>query len=396
MKIGLVVGEFPKLSETFVLQQITGLIDLGHDVTVFALRNTGESVQHRAVTEYRLRERARYLEVRGWRDVLRGFRRGARAVLAHPSALRYPTALKQRVVHGAQGRFDVLYCHFGHVAEHARQLREVGLFSGPLVAVFHGYDVTVWPSEVKGDALAPLFRDAALLLPISRFWRDKLLQMGADPGKVEVRRMGVDTRALQFRPRSWESTQPVQLVSVGRLVEKKGIAFAVRAVARAQRMLDCEIHYHIVGDGPLREQLAGVARAEGIAKQVTFHGARRSDEVAALLEPMHILLAPSVTAENGDMEGIPVVLMEAMAQGLPVLSTEHSGIPELIQHGHSGYLVTERDADALAEALVSMVRNPAEWLRLTTNARSTIETEFDTQRLTRELAERFSKLSVAR
>jgi colanic acid/amylovoran biosynthesis glycosyltransferase len=133
-----------------------------------------------------------------------------------------------------------------------------------------------------------------------------------------------------------------------------------------------------------------------VEQQVTFHGAKPSHEVLALLEGMHILMAPSVTAQSGDMEGIPVVLMEGMAQGLPVVSTVHSGIPELVRNGETGYLVPERDVDALANALVSLVRAPGDWPRLTANARALIEREFDTRRLTQQLADLFSTLGAAR
>ena len=100
-----------------------------------------------------------------------------------------------------------------------------------------------------------------------------------------------------------------------------------------------------------------------------------------LLADAELLMAPSVTAANGDKEGIPMVLMEAMAQGLPVLSTLHSGIPELVQNGESGALVPERDADALASALADLLRRPERWPLLLGNARKTVEAEFDSARL---------------
>jgi len=381
----VVLGEFPKLSETFVIEQITGLLERGHDVRIFAFRRSGEALAQAAISRHALLERTSYLTPAGLREKLAGVPAALGFAVTHPRSLRYPRALALRAAHGARGSFDVIYCHFGHVADEARRLRAAGLFSGPLVAVFHGFDVSVWPGFKQGYTYAPLFREARRLLPISEYWRDRLVAMGAEPAKVEVLRMGVDCGALKFRTRSIAEAEPLQLVSIGRLVEKKGTAYAIRAIARAQRTLDRPLHYHIVGDGPLRDELVALARSENIERCVTFHGPRRFDEIVALLEGMHVLLAPSVTAANKDMEGIPMVLMEAMAQGLPVISTFHSGIPELVNHGETGYLVAERDSDALAAAIVSLARTPEDWPRLTRNARNEVERDFNAARLGEQL-----------
>jgi colanic acid/amylovoran biosynthesis glycosyltransferase len=246
---------------------------------------------------------------------------------------------------------------------------------------------------VKGaHTYAPLFREAERLLPISEHWKRRLLELGAPPEKIEVRHMGVDTEALGYRPRSLPVGRAPRVISVGRFVEKKGFDYGLRAVARAERLLGSSLEYHLVGDGPLRPELQRLAQAEGLAERVTFHGAKSSDEIIALLADAELLMAPSVTAANGDKEGIPMVLMEAMAQGVLVLSTLHSGIPELVQNGESGRLVPERDADALASALADLLRTPEQWPRLLTNARKTVEADFDSTRLALGLERSFAEI----
>jgi len=172
------------------------------------------------------------------------------------------------------------------------------------------------------------------------------------------------------------------------LVEKKGIEIALRAVAQAAtRGLDVE--YRIVGDGPLRAPLEKLTDELGIRQRVVFDGWRGHDEVADRLRRAHVMLAPSVTSEDGDQEGIPVVLMEAMAAGLLVLSTLHSGIPELVPHP---YLVVERDVDALAARLEWLVRHPARWPAIGDELRAKVLADFNLDRLNDQLVELLESL----
>lgn len=392
MRIAFVTGSFPKLSETFVLDQVTGLIDLGHDVRIFAFEKPSESLQHGAVARYGLLERTTLLENR--RDGV-AFRALA-SLSTLPTwlgAIRYRDALATRFAFGSQGAFDVIYCHFGHVAERARRLRRAGFFTGPLVAVFHAYDLSVYLRERGRDAYRELFREAERLLPITEYWRDELLRLGADARKVEVRRMGVDLGGYPFRARALEPETPLELVSVGRLVEKKGFGVAIEALSRIRTALARPFVYHVIGDGPLRSELEELVRRYDLERAVVFHGEKARDDVARLVEGMHVLLAPSVTAKNGDMEGLPMVLLEAMARGLPVVASRHSGIPELIQHDVTGWLVQERDPDALGKAILNVAAHPERWTDVGQAARRTVEARHDLERLTRELATLFEGLA---
>ena len=394
MRIAFVTGAFPKISETFVIGQIVDLLELGHDVRIFAFEDPRESKQHPTILEHGLLERTRYLgyeRAQVWSGIPSALKQGGFGL----SAFRNRDALAYRLAHGTQGDFDVIYCHFGHIAERARQLVEAGFFRGPLVAVFHAADLCVVPLSQSKEGYAPLFRDAARLLPISRHWRDRLIALGADPEKILVRHMGVDCRNVPFQRRTSLENEVIRVLSVGRLVEKKGFEYGIRAVAKAARLLGRALEYDIVGDGPLGPELERLAGELELQGNVHFHGSRSNDEVASLLDGAGILLAPSVTAADGDCEGIPVVLMEAMARGLPVISTRHSGIPELVEHEQSGLLVAERDDDALAAAIAALVRDPERSQRFAESARARVEAEFDSPRLARELEKLFAELATA-
>ncbi len=178
----------------------------------------------------------------------------------------------------------------------------------------------------------------------------------------------------------------MRLLSVARMVEKKGLRYAIDAVARLAKDGHA-VQYRIIGDGPLLPALRQHIADANVGETITLLGSQPHREVMRELSEAHVLLAPSVTAENGDKEGIPVSIMEAMAQGLVVVSTEHSGIPELVEHGVSGHLVPERDVDALTAQLRALVARPESWAALGAAARAKVERDFNQQMLDDDLEE---------
>ena len=148
----------------------------------------------------------------------------------------------------------------------------------------------------------------------------------------------------------------------------------------------------IAGDGPLRNDLERMVTDLGLGAEVHLAGPKTRDEVLTLLGEAHLLVAPSVTAASGETEGIPNVLKEAMATGIPAIGTWHSGIPELVTDGVSGLLVPERDVDALAEALVTLVDHPGRWPAMGLAGRQRVEAEFDSDKLNKDLVELYEQL----
>jgi colanic acid/amylovoran biosynthesis glycosyltransferase len=282
------------------------------------------------------------------------------------------------------GEFDVLLAHFGPNGLRASWYRDAGLIKGPLVTVFHGYDLTVFLRNREDSVYDPLFKTGELFLPISGFWRDRLQLLGCPPSKIKVHHVGIDCDYFSFKPRTREVDKPTILISVARLVEKKGIEIALHAFARLVD-LGLNVQYRIIGDGPLLESLEQFVSKKGLGQYVKFLGARMSGEVVVELNRAHVFLAPSVTSQTGDMEGIPTVLMEAMAVGMPVVSTLHSGIPELVEDGISGKLVKERDVVGLVQALKELVADVEHWPTLGANGRKKVLQEFNIKSLNEQL-----------
>ena len=406
LHVACFVYEFPALSETFVLNQLTGLLDAGHELTVFAERRRPGEGEHADVARYGLAERTVYLDlpddragraVRAVPILLRQLARRPRAALAALDVSRWgDNARSLRLLYwleriGGTRRFDVVHCHFGINGRTAAQLRELGALRGPLVTTFHGVDVSAVLHDRRGY-YDHLFRVGDAFLAISERWRRSLAAAGCDPARLAVHRMGVDLRRFPFAPAVPRPGEALRVLGVGRLVEKKGFADGLDAVAGLARD-GVPFRYDIVGDGPLRVALAERARGLGIADRVTFHGWLGQDAVSRLMRVSHVLLAPSVTDSAGDQEGIPVTLMEAMACGLPVVSTRHSGIPELVEDGRSGRLVEEHDVAALTAALARVAQDAADLRRMAENARARIASAFDVAVLNRDLVARFESLS---
>jgi colanic acid/amylovoran biosynthesis glycosyltransferase len=395
------VDPFPALSETFILNQITGLLDRGFDVRILAARSA-QPFAHADVTRHRLLERARW-----WSPIPRGrlaraagglgrlVRGGAPALRALDRARYGHRAARLELLYWASDlgdgyESDIVYAHFGWNGLVAAMLADLGLLRGRLVTAFHGADLS-WQVQASGpEHYQLLFERGELFLPVSEHWKAKLVALGADPARVAVHRMGIDCGRFAFRERRHEGG-PARLITISRLVEKKGVEFGLRAVAAlAGRGLD--VRYDVVGDGPLRASLTALAASLGVAERVTFHGWLEHEAVRDLLDRSHLALAPSVTAADGDQEGIPVSLMEAMALGLPVVTTRHSGIPELVEDGLSGVLVEERDVEGLAGALATLVARPELWPRMGRAGRERVAERHDIGRLNDRLADRFTAL----
>jgi colanic acid/amylovoran biosynthesis glycosyltransferase len=276
-------------------------------------------------------------------------------------------------------------------------LRALGLLDLPIVTTFHGYDLSAAITSGRSGRYAQLFRHGILSLPISEYWAERLRGLGCPADRIVVHHMGIDPERLAFRARSASDNGPVRLISVGRLIEKKGHRFTIQALAALrQRNPGLAFTLDIVGEGPEAADLKAEVARLGVADRVTFHGGLPHDRTLALLDAASIFVLPSVTAASGDMEGIPVSIMEAMAQGLVVVSTFHSGIAELVEDGKSGVLVPERDVPALADAIERILQHPDAWPEYARAGRRKVEAEFDRGKLNAALLEHYRSVATTR
>ncbi len=357
MKLAFFLPRYPVLSETFVSRQIKAMHERGHSVTVLTghydkalpgpLPDAIPIRLFRSSSKYRALRRALAITLKF------PFSKNKMAMLrvcTHAlQDLRYTSILDVVATSEVADRFDYIICHFGPAGVRAMCLRKTGLIRGKIVTIFHGFDISRY-TEIKKyrTSYAELLRTTELQMPISQLWEQRLLEWGADREKVSVVHIGVDVATLKHQRRE-RSRGPLKVVSVARLVEKKGVEYAIEGIHKAGRAID----YRIVGDGPLRVDLEGLS--DRLEVSASFLGSRPHGEALELIRSADVFLLPSVVSKDGDMEGIPVALMEAMASGVIVVATRHSGIPELIEHGKNGFLVDERDSDGIAKVLTHII-----------------------------------------
>ncbi|MEJ5071360.1 colanic acid biosynthesis glycosyltransferase WcaL [Enterobacter ludwigii] len=400
MKVGFFLLKFPLSSETFVLNQIVAFIEMGYDVEIVALLKGDMTHTHEAYTRYGLAQKTRWLQDEPasklaklrYRAIntLKGLHRGAtwRAL----NARRYGDEARNLILssitaqNSAPFSADVFIAHFGPAGVTAAKLRELGVLRGKIATVFHGIDVssrdvlTHYTPEYQ-----QLFRRGDLMLPISDLWAERLQGMGCPADKIVVSRMGVNMERFALRPVK-APDETLQIISVARLTEKKGLHVAIEA-CRQLKQRGVRFHYRILGIGPWERRLRTLIEQYQLEDVIEMPGFKPSHEVKAMLDEADVFLLPSITGADGDMEGIPVALMEAMAVGIPVVSTVHSGIPELIDAGESGWLVPENDAASLADRLSAFGGFDQQALEpVVTKARAKVETEFNQQVINQQLA----------
>ena len=347
-----VCGRFLPLSETFTYDLIKGLDGFHHHIVASAIEN----LQHFPLANVSVPEP----EDRAW---------------------SLAKAIDARAV----------VCHFGPQATMGMPIALA--IDRPAVTIFHGYDIS---RLLRDRRWVERYRAVAALgmhaLCISDAGRERLRSIGWPERQLHVVRLGVDSKRFAFRPPSerWSTHGPRRILMVARLVEKKGVHVALEAMLELhERGLDLELR--VIGDGPERARLESVI-AEKHLTNVRLLGALAHEHARQEFAEADLYIQPSITAESGDQEGIPVSLMEAQASGIPVVSTHHSGIPELVLDGTTGWLTDEGDVEGLAIAIERLAQNPEQAQRFAHAGRAQVRQEFDRDTQTRRFGDYFEGL----
>jgi len=284
----------------------------------------------------------------------------------------------------------LLHIYFGQIAVHLLPL--IRTWKNPSIVSFHGADVTV-------DMNKPAYRESTrqmldavkLVLVRSESLRRALIDLGCDPKKIEVQRTGIPLEEFAFHERSFPNDGEWRLVQAGRLIEKKGLPVTLRAFAVFLRKYP-NATLTIAGEGPLLGELQKLARELNIERRVSFTGFISQEQLRDIYYRSHIFVHPSQTGHDGNVEGIPNSMLEAMASGLPVFATDHGGIPEAVENGVSGVLVHERDHEAMANALLNATQDSDSLARIARNGAEVVRKNFDLQAQAQRLEEIYLRL----
>jgi glycosyltransferase involved in cell wall biosynthesis len=265
---------------------------------------------------------------------------------------------------------DLIHGHFGLDCYRLIGLKKATQL--PFIVNFYGYDVLRLPKEFGWKSrYKRLSNFGDLYFVGSADMKENVADLGFPKDKIRVLKLGMNLDEIRFEQRK---TAGRKLMMVGRMVEKKGFKYAIHAVSRLKND-GTNVQLDLYGDGTLRSELETLSEKLEVTENVVFHGQTDNDVVFDELYKHDILLVPSVQAEDGDREGIPQTTVEGMATGIPVIASDHAGLPELVDDQETGLLVPQRDADALAQAVDQYLSNPEIVPAISKNGRERVEQE---------------------
>ncbi|MEA5600341.1 glycosyltransferase family 4 protein [Nostoc sp. UHCC 0252] len=398
VRIGYILKRYPRYSETFVVNEILAHEAAGLDIEIFALRPPCDThfqniiSQVRASVNYirkpiqgRMSESLNSLTPTAasyfWAELQEAskvipdfwsklaFAQGEQASTVYQAAWLAREARLKKITH--------FHAHFGTVATSVARL--ASHFTGiPYTFTAHAKDI--FHESVELEDMQRKLKDAATVVTVSDY---NLNYLQKTYGAKRIQRIynGLDLRQLEY---SSPVDRPPLILSVSRLIEKKGLSILIDACAILKR-INCDFQCQIVGTGSLEPVLQQKIQDLGLQSTVEIVGPRPQNDVFKLVQQAAVFAAPYIIGQDGNRDGLPTVLLEAMALGTPCISTDVTGIPELVRDRQTGLIVPQHDAEQLAIALQQLLSNPALRVKLSKQARQLIESEFDIHRNSAEL-----------
>ena len=282
-----------------------------------------------------------------------------------------------------QRNAQLLHIYFGHIAVHLLPL--ILHRQQPTVVSFHGADVMVdMEKPAHRAATERMLQAVRLVLVRSCSLRDAVIRLGCPENKIRIHRTGIPIAETPFVPRNWPTEGEWRLVQAGRLIEKKGLPTSLGAFHEFASRYP-KATFTIAGEGPLQKELETQAHELGIGDKVFFRGFVSQKELRDLFYASHIFLHPSQITPDGNQEGVPNSMLEAMASGLPTFATTHGGIPEAIANDRSGILVAEKDYGALAAKLLELTSAPQRLSEIARAGAVAVAENFDHEAQVRKL-----------
>lgn len=351
LNVLFIVDKFPTQTKTIIENQALGLLHKGFDIQIVA-KNIHTHIAIHEQLENRITD---------YRNI------------------------NNLLMHAA-----IVVCQYGtlgiEIAEHKKKYG----WNAKLITCFRGADIT--QHNATYETYKNLFETGDLFFPVCSYYAYLLTLIGCNPAKISIQRSGINLSLFQFKQRFLDiHKKEFHIVSVHRLSKKKGCEFSLKAIALLIEN-GFNIRYSIIGSGKIQKNLEKLIKTLNLEKHVIFLGEIPNADIPAILNTADIFILPSVTDPDGTQEGIPNALKEAMAMGIPSISTYHAGIREVIIHKKTGLLVPERDHITLAKAITDLLTNNKLYSEISKHGAHLIHTTYDMNILNTELAEKIISL----
>ena len=405
-KIAFFVPSFPATTETFVVNQIVDLIKRGHEVHIFALSRSTAQVIHSSILENNLLDITSFLEenstsyIKRYSSFIRfiGLNRrnvdfGRLVRLFNPSKkfrkifnLRYFTKYEWIF---KEGNFDILHAHFGRAGTFVAELKSFGYYSrAPFIASFHGYDISPHLLEEYKVEYQTLFHEADLFT-VNSPYTENLLK-GLTEKETVVLPVGLDTEVFKKSCNNFASRK--NILFVGRLVPFKAPGLAIKIFEEVHRRSREKVHLNIIGEGELRRELADYVKSKNLEGQVKFLGSQPQERIVEIMDESHIFLLPGIYDEDGRAENQGLVLQEAQAMELPVITSDVGGMKYGLIDEKTGYVIKEGDIDRFVEKIEDLLNDEQKRVEMGKRAREFVKRKYDSTILGRQLEQFYLKL----
>jgi colanic acid/amylovoran biosynthesis glycosyltransferase len=284
---------------------------------------------------------------------------------------------------GRRFQTDLVHSHFGNIGW--RDMLAVRQTPAKHVVTFYGFEIGRLPKHepVWLDRYAEMFASADLITTQGPAMTQSVVELGCPESKIRINRLGIETERIPYQPRQWKPGAPLRVLIAASFVEKKGIPYALHALAKIKGEVPLEVT--VIGDSrpdlqsrSEKQRILDAISTGGLGKCVRLLGFQSHQGMLKEAYRNHVFLSPSVTAGDGDTEGGTVLaIIEMVATGLPIVSSRHCDIPTIIEHGRTGFLAEEKDVDGLTESLRWLIKHPDQWQALTDAARQHVDQKFN-------------------
>lgn len=287
--------------------------------------------------------------------------------------------------------FCLVHAHFGPQGYYALRLKK--RFQVPLVTTFYGYDVSqLAKSSLWRERYTWLFDKGDMFLVEGKHMRKCLVALGCPEEKIQIQRIAIPLEKIVFRPRLAKNGAKVKLIFAGRFYEKKGLLDTLKALKIVYESFK-QFQFDIIGDGPLKARIQKFIEQNNMKDYVIIHGFLTYAQYLQKMSEADIFIHPSITAKNGDTEGgAPTVILEAQAMGMPIVSTYHADIPNIVEPGQSALLSPEGDYEDIACNVLELLRNQQKWAAMGKVGRNFVEHWHDVKSEVVLLEEKYQQL----